>query len=579
MVLICKLAIENEQGRKERMELLRKKIKIALELREKNLIKEHELQQLKLDIEEYTEIELVERCRYSLLDFAYCFFSKDCNPDFDDCVIPAGVSIEDAPDIHRELCNYLNEVAYSENGEKLCLSLPRSFAKSTYVSKLFPIWVQVYRLEPIAHFVVILSETVSMSNRFLDYSRNALKHCELLRNTFGCGLDPVPRLNERDNANSYVSKFANPETKRYFRCMIYSSGINSQLRGLSFYSWRPTLILGDDCESSKNTNTAELREANISFWNTVVEPLGDQTGGSSYIYIGTQIHSESLLNSLMNRPSYKTKTYSAIVKPPSEKSEHLWQKFEEIYRDRDNENREAESEEFFEQNRYTMESDVQTLWDQVPYKKLVKLKVELGTRAYMSEYLNIPPSSSGIVFEEKDFMFYDEAELPKNLEKYSFWDIAYTDKKTSDFNAVITVGRDRKTGILYILSSRIFKAKMNMALETAIEEAIKHRPRIFGIESVAAQIEMVRQFNQVLIQRGIYNVKTKPVRPQGKKTARIESLQPLIENGTLRFRKADRLLIEQFLGYPNVNDDGPDATQQCVNLVRFKRGHLGIRQF
>jgi predicted phage terminase large subunit-like protein len=574
--LICKLAIENEEGRKERLELLRKKIKVALEIKDKGLLEDHEMQQLKLDIEEFQEIEVVERCRYSLLDFAYALFSADENPDFDDCVIPKGVTIDDAPQVHRELCEYLNEVAYSKEGEKLAISMPRSFAKSTFVTKLFPIWVQVYRLE-VARFVVILSETVSMSNRFLDYSRNSLKFHERLRKMYGAegALEPVARLNERDNANSYVSKFRNPETKRYFRCMVYSSGIFSQLRGLSFYSWRPTLICADDCESMKSTNTAELREQAIAFWNTVVEPLGNPN--SSYIYIGTQIHAESLLNSLMNRPSYRTKSYSAIVKEPSEKSAQLWQKFEEIYRDRENENREEEAENFFEQNRHIMESDVKTLWDRVPYKKLMKLKVELGTRAYMSEYLNIPPSNSGVVFDEKNFLYYEPQELPSQLEKYAFWDIAYTDKRTSDFNAVITIGRDRRTGILYILSSRIFKAKMHVALQTAIEEANKHRPRIFGIEGIAAQIEMVRQFNQALISSGIYNVKTKSILPKGKKQARIESLQPLIENGTIRFRKEDRLLIEQFLGYPNTHDDGPDATQQCINLIRFKRGHLGIK--
>ena len=575
--MLCKLDIGNVEGRKERLELLRKKIKVALDLRKRNLIKEHELQQLKLDISEFNELEIIERCRYSLLDFAFCFFSKDENEEFDDCVIPKNTSIHDAPEIHKELCEYLNKVAYSEEGEKLALSLPRGMAKSSYVSKLFPIWVQCYRLD-IARFIVILSETVSMANRFLDYSRNALKFNNKLREFYDFGLDPIPRLNEKDNANSYVSKFPDRGQQRYFRCMVYSSGLGSQLRGLSFYSWRPTLILADDCESAKNTNTAELRANNISFWNSVVEPLGNiGNPNSSYIYIGTQIHSESLLNDIMSRPSYHTKSYSAIVKPPSIVSTALWDKYEEIYRDRDNPNREEEAEAFYQENKFVMDSDTETLWSRVSYKKLMQLKVELGVRSWMSEYLNIPPSSSGVVFEEKDFVFYNEHELPEFLEKYSFWDIAITDKSTSDFNAIVTIGRDRRTGILYCLEAKIFKAKMHIALEEAVKQANHHRPLIFGIESVQAQTEMLRQFSERLIKMGIYNVRPKGVRPQGKKQVRIEQLQPLIENGTIRFRKADRLLLEQLIGYPNVNDDGPDSLQQCINLIRFRRGHLGIK--
>jgi predicted phage terminase large subunit-like protein len=568
--MICKLAIENESGRKKRMEILKKKIKVALQLRNKNLLQEHELMQLKVDIEEYSEIERIERCRYDLLEFAFCFFSKDENPEFEDCLIDEGMKIEDAPQVHKDLCEYLIKVAYSKTGERMAISLPRGHAKSSYISQLFPVFLQCFRLE-VGRFQVILSETVTMARRFLDYSRNALKFHERLQDHFGVGLEKIARLNDRDNADSYVSCFRNPETKRYTRCMVLASGIGSQLRGIKFYNHRVSLLIADDCESKKNTHSAELREANIAFWNTVIEPIGSPT--SSFIIMGTQLHSESLLNNIMQRPSYFSKNYSAIVKEPSEKSHDLWEKFISIYSDRDNENREKDAEEYYSQNKFVMESDVETLWNRFSFKDLMKLKCELGHSAFSSEYLNIAPSSSGIVFEESDFIYYNEEDLPKHLDKYSFWDIAYTDKSTSDFNAIITVGRDKK-GILYILEARIFKAKMHIALNTAIEQAAKHRPKIFGIETVSGQIDALRQFNSLLLKSSIYNVKTRGIKPKGKKQARIEQLQPLIENGTIRFRKADRLLREQLIGFPNGSDDGPDALQQCINLIKFRRGHL-----
>jgi predicted phage terminase large subunit-like protein len=571
--LICKLAIENEQGRKERMELLRKKIQVANQLRQKNLLKEHELRQLKLDIEEFSEIERIERCRYSVLEFAFEFFSADLNSDhFEDCFIPEGMSIKDAPEVHRDLCSYLDKVSYSTTGEKMALSLPRGMAKSSYVSQLFPIYLQCFRLE-VGRFQVILSETSTMARRFLDYSRNALKHHERLQEHFGIGLEKVARLNDRDNADSYVSCFRNPETRRYTRCMVLASGIGGQLRGIKFFNHRVSILYGDDIESKSNTHTAEQRESTKNFWNTVIEPIGSPT--SSFILIGTQLHEESLLNDIMKRPSYFAKSYSAIVKEPGEKSLEHWNRFEEIYRDLDNENREADAEAYFEEHKFTMTNDVETLWNRYSYKDLMKLKVEIGQRAFMSEYLNLAPSSSGVVFQESDFIYYDEEDLPSNLEKYTFWDIALTDKTTSDYNAIVTIARSKK-GILYVIEARIFKSKMHIALNTAYEQAIKHRPRIFGIETIQAQTEVLRQFNSLLIQRGVYKIRTKGIRPRGKKQARIETLQPLIENGTLRFRKADRLLIEQLIGYPNISDDGPDALQQCINLIKFKRGHLMI---
>lgn len=567
--MICKLAIENESGRRKRMKLLKNKIKIAIELKDKNLLEEHELLQLKIDIEEYSEIERIERCRYSLLEFAYEFFSQDKN-DFEDCIIPKNMEIEEAPQVHKELCNYLDKVAYSETGERMAISMPRGHAKSSYISQLFPVFLQCFRLD-VGRFQVILSETVTMARRFLDYSRNALKFHERLQDHFGIGLEKVSRLNDKDNADSYVSCFRNPETKRYTRCMVMASGINSQLRGIKFFNHRVSILLADDCESKKNTHSAELREANVNFWNTVIEPIGSPN--SSFIILGTQLHEESLLNNLMKRPSYFSKNYSAIVKEPSEKSQELWQKFEELYNDRDNENREQDAEEFYSQNRFVMESDTETLWNRFSYKDLMKLKCELGHTAFSSEYLNIAPSSSGVVFQESDFIYYNEEDLPKHLDKYTFWDIAFTDKTTSDYNAIITVARCRK-GILYVIEARIFKAKMHIALNTAVEQAIKHRPKIYGIETVGGQTDALRQFTSLLLQKNIYNVRPKGEKPRGKKQARIEQLQPLIENGTIRFRRADRLLLEQLIGYPNISDDGPDALQQCINLIKFRRGHL-----
>ena len=54
-----------------------------------------------------------------------------------------------------------------------------------------------------------------------------------------------------------------------------------------------------------------------------------------------------------------------------------------------------------------------------------------------------------------------------------------------------------------------------------------------------------------------------------KKDIRIQALQPLIKNGTIRFQKNQRLLLEQLKYYPLADhDDGPDALEMAVRKAR-----------
>ena len=52
------------------------------------------------------------------------------------------------------------------------------------------------------------------------------------------------------------------------------------------------------------------------------------------------------------------------------------------------------------------------------------------------------------------------------------------------------------------------------------------------------------------------------------KDARIQSLQPFVKNGYIKFSKKHKTLIDQMLKYPmGKNDDAPDALQMAVALA------------
>lgn len=157
------------------------------------------------------------------------------------------------------------------------------------------------------------------------------------------------------------------------------------------------------------------------------------------------------------------------------------------------------------------------------------------------------------------------------MDKFTFWDIAIGKNKRSDYNAIVTIGRDRRTGVIYVLDAWAQKIPLHKAADIAFSKITEHRAKMFGVESVQAQYEMYRQLQQRAWQAGLYQTRFKPVTPTGKKEERIEILEPLVENGMIRFKKSQRLLIEQLERFPNGDyDDLPDALASAVNLAGSK---------
>ncbi|HID0815708.1 TPA: phage terminase large subunit [Clostridium botulinum] len=357
---------------------------------------------------------------------------------------------------------------------------------------------------------------------------------------------------------------------------VQSASIGKQLRGARHGAFRPDLVILDDLESSKNTNTKELRDKNLHWFNSVIMPIGDITK-TAFIYMGTLVHGQGLLPAVLARSDFKGKIYSAIVSEPE--YPELWDKLESILRDQENTDREHDAEVFYYSNKERMDKGAVTLWnDRFTYFELMKIKVNVGSRAFGSEYLNRPTDDETAIFKKNYMQFYDNKDLyyadgrPMNLEVYGFWDIAIGKNDRSDYNAIVTIGRDKRTGILYILDAWAGKVPMHKALEVAIEKIQEYGHSAFGVETVQAQYDMYRQLRERLTKLGCYKTRVLAVNPKGKKEDRIEQLEPLVEQGVIRFRQNQRLLLEMLEQFPNHDhDDLPDALASVVEIAGKQR--------
>lgn len=519
------------------------------------------------DLKELVRLRRIQRGRYDLLYFMYEYFSADRNPENEGNLIPEGVSMEDAPEVHRELCSLLERVSNKEPNKRICWSMPRGHAKSAYLSNMFPVHQIVYGLRK---YIIIISETESGARKFLEFVSDALKFNKKLREDFGELLAPKKTQNLKDNQESFET---------FNGVYVQSASIGRQLRGARYKQYRPDLIICDDLESAKNTNTKELREKNLSWFNKVIIPMGDPKR-TAIIYMGTLVHGSGLLPEVLKRADFEGKIYSAIVSYPERAD--LWEQFEEIYRDQENENRLDDALRFYAQNREEMDRGAKTLWpERFPYWKLMMEKINIGSRAFASEFLNIPNDDETAIFKESIMTYFDDNDLfdrygrPLDLDVYGFWDIAMGKNNRSDYNAIVTIGRDRRTGVIYVLDAWAKKCQMHEALEVAIEKVREYRHKVFGVETVQAQYDMFRQLRNRLIKEGLYYTRVKAVNPKGKKESRIEQLEPMFESGALRIKRSQRLLQEMLFAYPlHDHDDLPDALASAVNLCGVNRRRI-----
>ncbi|WP_214796593.1 MULTISPECIES: phage terminase large subunit [unclassified Exiguobacterium] len=513
----------------------------------------------------------VTRSHEDTLFFMYEYFSDERNPENEGNIIPAGVTIDDAPDFHHTLANHLNVLSNDEITKRLAWSVPRGHAKSAYLSNMFPVHQLVFGLR---RYIIIVSETLSMSRKFLEWVNDQLKFNQKLRADFGELVGNVAHKDLKDNADSFETVNG---------CFVQASSIGGQLRGSRYKSFRPDLVILDDLESSKNTNTLELRTKNEEWFNKVVMPMGD-VQRTAFVYMGTLVHATGLLPSVLKRADFDGKMFSAIVEEPERQD--LWNEYEEIYRNQDNENRLEDAIRFYEDNKEEMDRGAKTLWnDRFPYYKLMMEKVNIGSRAFGSEFLNKPIDDETAVFKSSYFLWYDDKDLfDANgrflpLDVFGFWDIAVGKNANSDYNAIVTLGRDRRTGVIYVLDAWAKKCPMHEALRVAEQKVLEYEHKIFGVETVQAQYDMFRQLKENATKKGFYKTRFKAVNPRGKKEERIMQLEPLFENGTIRMKQNQRLLTEQLQQFLNHdNDDLPDALASCVDLMGANRRRTYYRK-
>src|SRR5690625_2296093 len=361
---------------REYIDLLDEKYPTIDELEAEGLLEEYYEKSIELD-----RLERIHRCEVDTYEFALEYFSESRNPGN-----PGnweGFDIEnkaEAPEFHLEMTDIINTVSSEVLNAKIAVAAPRSHAKSTWYTKAFPIHQVVYRLRK---YIIIISETPSVATANMEWIRGQSKHNEKLRKEFGELLSPKDQANDKDNGEEFIAWHNDVDGKKRYLALVQAASTGQALRGRNWNGSRPDLIICDDLEDARsggNASTPEQRSKLRDWFSQTVMALGDPKGErTAFVVVGTTVHFDSLLmNLLYKRSDFETRVYRAIINEP--KRMDLWEECRQIYIDRENPDRLADANRFYENNEKELLKGSRVLWGAVqPLYKLMRWKWDNGS--------------------------------------------------------------------------------------------------------------------------------------------------------------------------------------------------------
>ncbi len=452
-----------------------------------------------------------------------------------------------------------------EPGRRLALAAPRGHAKSTVISLQNVLHAAIYGYK---RYILLISDTEGQAAAFLEGIRAELESNEKLLADFGPQKGKVWKNNVILLQNGV---------------RIDAVGSGQKLRGRRHGARRPDLIVLDDVENDQEVLSPESRAKLERWYFGAVCKAGDRY--TDVICVGTVLHHDSLLTRLLENPAYHTARWQAVEQFSSS---GLWEEWRGKYTDRSDPRRDKTALRFFQAHKKAMLAGTKVLWPQKhSYYELMCMMVSEGEGAFWREMQNQPQDPDCCLFPREWLRFYDKEgmDFSQGFQFFGYCDPSLGRDANSDFSAILTLARETRSGLLYILDADLARRHPDKIIRDVLDKA-RWLEREYGGQYAAFGAE-TNQFQWFLKERlaaesaaqGIY-LPIVEVRAASDKVLRIQSLQPDIRNGYLRFCRDQTELVRQLEQFPlGRHDDGPDALEGAVRLCRkvIRAPAVGLR--
>ncbi|MGK9234787.1 phage terminase large subunit [Inquilinus limosus] len=439
-------------------------------------------------------------------------------------------------------------------GAREAIAAPRGNAKTTH-GQMFILWCIVYGYK---RFPVVMSDASDQAAAILEGIK--------------VELEVNPRLAQDfpDAAGAgRVWQVGVIVTRNQVKVQAFGSG--KRLRGVRHGAYRPDLCWLDDLENDENVRSPEQRDKLEAWIDKAVEPLGPPDGSMDIIYVGTILHYDAVLARKLRNPLWRATVFRAIVRWPDRMD--LWERWEEVLRN----DGEPAADAFHAENRELMDAGAEVLWPAVqPFVKLMKIRVRIKVGPFDCEYQNDPVSSDDALFGKVTFW----------VSRLAHWMMFGAcdpslgkQNRGRDPSALLVGGLNRETGILDVVEARIARRLPDKIIEDVIALQREHRCLVWGVEAVQFQEFFRTELVRRSAERGV-PVPAVPIMTKSDKALRIESLQPHVANGLIRFHPSQTVLLDQLRHYPKGDhDDGPDALEMLwVLAIKRMRMTAGIQR-
>ena len=463
---------------------------------------------VELNTEELEEtIAVEERAMHSLVGFREAF-------------IPSKDDVKPAP-FHEEWSKIL-----LEGKDNFAIEAFRESAKTQIVIRANLLHALTYPQEHRSYLVIICATQTLASKKLVEVSREYLA---------------TPAMNGlmtsvKDNSGLALEVHYRNGSK--VRIEAYGKG--AAVRGLSWGSKRPDLVIIDDPQDSEDARSEAVTSSDWDWFLSDVYFLGKNT---RIFLIGNNLGERCIIERVIKSSellNFTARRIPILTKDGKSAWPSKWP-LREIERSRDN--------------------------------AALLGKTDIWYRERMCE--SISPASQK--FKREYFRYYEKAPSPNELNIYTAVDLAISQKVNADYSAIVTVGVN-KAGHWFVLDVEYGRYDPSTTMDAIFSAVKKWRPLCVGIEAVAYQSALQHFLEKEMPKRGVF-FRLQPLKAEKKKELRIDAIQPRFAVGTVWFKARASWLdkIEsELLAYPNgAHDDVIDALAYMEQMASepFNNGY------
>lgn len=396
----------------------------------------------------------------------------------------------------------------------------RGHAKSTHFDIMIPLWLKAKKM---LHVMVLVGKNEKNAQTLLSDLQAELQNNRRYIADFG---EQLLWGNWEDG------RFATQDG-----CGFFALGRGQSPRGIRYRQHRPDYIVLDDVDDDELCRNPD-RVTQITDWALKALYFAMDMGRGRFIVVGNRISHNSLVARLADMPG----VYHDRVNAMDEKGNPAWPE------------------------KYTKE-EIQAVAD------------KLGYRASQQELFN-NPITEGAVFK-RDWIIYAPAPRINTFNTIiSYCDPSFKNSRTSDYKAIITIGRKDKN--YYIINSFVRKCSIGEMVRYWLDfhQNLPQTALVgYYMEANFLQDLILDEFQKEGVTRGWQFPVRADARKKPDKFARIEAISPLFERNLVLFDERLKTcpdterLIDQLLSFEKgsrTHDDGPDAVEGAIWIINNK---------